>query len=202
VHWPESSWWIDEALRSIGREVTPQERGDLVAGFDRIHDLPGFDEDEARVDTSLQAYREVVTERFRAVGFDEELTEALYVLDFEPRTWPVYPDAAAVVRAIRDRGVRTALVSDFHVDLRPHLAASGIDLDAHVISVEHGFQKPDPRMFTTALDLLGASPEEALMVGDRTSHDGGAANVGIDTLILPAPVVFGPRGLDVVLRLL
>jgi FMN phosphatase YigB (HAD superfamily) len=42
----------------------------------------------------------------------------------------------------------------------------------------------------------------ALMVGDRASHDGGASLVGIDTLILPAPREFGPRGLDVVLRLL
>jgi putative hydrolase of the HAD superfamily len=136
------------------------------------------------------------------VGFDDELSEALYALDFEPRTWPIYPDATGVVHAIRERGVRTALVSDFHVDLRPHLAANGIELDAHVISVEHGFQKPDPRMFTTALDLLGVSPGEALMVGDRASHDGGAASVGIDTLILPAPVEFGPRGLEIILRLI
>jgi putative hydrolase of the HAD superfamily len=182
--------------------VTPQERADHLAAFDRIEDLPGFDEDEARVDTSLEAYREVVMGRFRGVGFDAELSEALYALDFDPRTWPVYPDAPEVVRGIRERGCRTALVSAFHVDLRPHLATHGLELDAHVISVEHGFQKPDPRMFTTALEAVGAEPNEALMVGDRTSHDGGAAAVGIDTLILPAPVEFGPRGLDVVLRLL
>jgi hypothetical protein len=40
------------------------------------------------------------------------------------------------------------------------------------------------------------------MVGDRPGHDGGAAIVGIDTMILPAPETFGPRGLDVILRLL
>jgi FMN phosphatase YigB (HAD superfamily) len=56
-------------------------------------------------------------------------------------------------------------------------------------------------MFTTALEALGVAPHEALMVGDRASHDGGGA-VGIDTLILPAPEGFGPRGLDVIFRLL
>ena len=41
------------------------------------------------------------------------------------------------------------------------------------------------------------------MVGDRASHDGGAANVGIATLILPQPpAALEPRGLDIVLRLL
>lgn len=88
------------------------------------------------------------------------------------------------------------------MDLRPFLARKGIELDAYVISFEHGFQKPDPRMFTTALEAVRAAPNEALMIGDRVTHDGGAAAVGIDTLILPAPAAFGMRGLDVVLRLL
>jgi hypothetical protein len=40
------------------------------------------------------------------------------------------------------------------------------------------------------------------MVGDRASHDGGAAAVGIATFILPPPPpVVGSRGLDAVLRL-
>jgi putative hydrolase of the HAD superfamily len=95
-----------------------------------------------------------------------------------------------------------ALVSDFHVDLRPHLAANGIVLDAYVISFERGFQKPDPRMFTTALEELGVETNDALMVGDRVTQDGGAARVGIDTLILPNAPASGPRGLDVVLGVL
>jgi FMN phosphatase YigB (HAD superfamily) len=71
-----------------------------------------------------------------------------------------------------------------------------------VLSFEHGCQKPDPRMFLTALHLLGVDAHRTLMVGDRASHDGGAAEVGITTLILPpAPTVVGPRGLDAVVRL-
>jgi FMN phosphatase YigB (HAD superfamily) len=58
-------------------------------------------------------------------------------------------------------------------------------------------------MFTLALDVLEVGPEDALMVGDRPSHDGGAAAAGITTLILPAPPErLEPRGLEVVTRLL
>jgi FMN phosphatase YigB (HAD superfamily) len=122
--------------------------------------------------------------------------------DFDPLARPVFPDAPWVVQEIRAPGIATALVIDFHVDLRPHLSANGIELDTFVISFEHGFQKPDPRMFTMALEAAGVEPREALMVGDRPSHDAGAALVGIDTMILPAPQTFGLRGLDVILKLL
>ena len=57
-------------------------------------------------------------------------------------------------------------------------------------------------MFVFALEQVGAQPGEALMVGDRASRDGGAASVGIATLILPPLHDLVPRGLDVVLGLL
>jgi HAD superfamily hydrolase (TIGR01549 family) len=170
--------------------------------LERIPSLSGYDDDDRRVDVSLDVNREIVLRWFRDVGLDDELAEAIWSLDFEEEAWPVFPDAPDVVAEIRRRGCKTVLVSDFHVDLRPFLVSKGMALDAYVISFEHGFQKPDGRMFETALDAVEAEPHEALMVGDRVSHDGGAAAVGIDTLILPAPTAFGPRGLDVVLRLL
>ena len=136
------------------------------------------------------------------MGLDDDVADAIWRINSEGAGWPIYPEAPGVVAEIRRRGCRTVLVSDFHVDLRPFLVSNGLELDAYVISFEHGFQKPDPRMFTTALELVDVEPHEALMVGDRVSHDGGAAAVGIDTLILPPPAASGPRGLDVVLRLI
>ncbi len=189
------------ALESIARSTNDAEYKRIAAALRRIPGLPGYDEDDRHVDESQELNRSIMRRWLLGVGLDEELAEALYALDLDPASWPVYPDAPEVVSAVKATGCLTALVSDFHVDLRPHLSAHGITLDAYVISFEHGFQKPDPRMFTTALDALGVSPHEALMVGDRASHDGGAAEIGIDTLILPAPGKFGPRGLDVILDL-
>ena len=99
---------------------------------------------------------------------------------------------------------RVALVSDIHFDLRADLAQQGIAdlIDAYVLSYEHGFQKPDPRIFELALDAVGAQPKEALMIGDRASHDGGAVTAGIPTLLLPAPRDLVQRGLDIVLQML
>ena len=164
--------------------------------------MPSFEEDERIVDTSLEVNRRIVVQRFVDVGIDREVAGAMWELDGEPEAWPVFPDAVGVVSTIRERGYRTALVSDFHVDVREHLRMHGIELDAYVISFEHNIQKPDPAMFMTAVHLLGVAPEEALMVGDRASHDGGAAAVGIDTFILAPANGLGPRGLDVVLGLL
>ena len=77
--------------------------------------------------------------------------------------------------------------SDIHVDLRLHAELAGIDrfVDHWILSFEHGIQKPDPAIFQLALDALGSDPGATLMVGDRASHDGVAATLGIDTLILP-----------------
>jgi HAD superfamily hydrolase (TIGR01509 family) len=202
VGFRDTEWWVRRACAALGREIDTEGVFKIERRLEQTRNLPGFDEDELRVDTSVETNREVTLRRFREVGLDDDLASALHALDFDPDAWPVYPDAAGIVNEIKALGCSTALVSDFHVDLRPHLEANGIVLDAYVISYEHGFQKPDPRMFTTALEALGTEPGESLMVGDRASHDGGAADVGIDTLILPAPAEFGARGLDVVLSLL
>jgi FMN phosphatase YigB (HAD superfamily) len=83
--------------------------------------------------------------------------------------------------------VRLAVVSDTHVDIRPAFAAAGLDavIDVFTLSVEHGIQKPDPRMFTRTLRVLGLDPEHAVMVGDRLGPDGAAVECGLVTLLLP-----------------
>jgi FMN phosphatase YigB (HAD superfamily) len=70
------------------------------------------------------------------------------------------------------------------------------------LSFEHGVQKTHPRLFEIALEQLGVSAADTVMVGDRVNRDGGAAAVGITTLILPPVPNYALRGLDVVLRLL
>jgi HAD superfamily hydrolase (TIGR01509 family) len=168
-----------------------------AAAVSEAGDLPG-------IDVSADVHREASLRVFARHGLDAELAETLYGLDSDPANHPLYPDVEPVLREIHARGVAIALVSDFHLDLRPVLTAHGIaDLfDAWVLSFEHGIQKPDVGMFTLALDALEVRPEDALMVGDRASHDGGAAAAGVAALILPPPLAHvEPRGLEIVLRL-
>jgi HAD superfamily hydrolase (TIGR01509 family) len=198
AHCPPPGWWAERAFESIGRPATAGALSSAAAALEEAGDLPD-------IDSSPDVHREATLRVFLRHGLDPELAGALYGLDADPATHPLYPDAEEVLHEIRARGVVIALVSDIHLDLRPVLAHLGTaDLvDAWVLSFEHGIQKPDPRMFTLALDALEVSPEHALMVGDRASHDGGAAAAGVATLILPPPPErLEPRGLDVVTRLL
>ena len=204
VHFPEPGWWVGRALEVIGRPVEPGAVEAAVSGLNAAAQLPEVLEAERFEDCSPELNRSAMMLRFERAGLDRELADALYHLDFEPASHPLYPDVPDVLVAIRAIDVRIALVSDIHFDLRADLADHGIGnlFDAYVLSFEHGFQKPDSRMFTRALDAVGVEPGEALMVGDRASHDGGAASVGIATFLFPELKELVPRGLDVVLRLL
>ena len=79
----------------------------------------------------------------------EQLTELLVgALRFE-----AYPEVLPVLGALRARGVRVAVVSDWDCTLAEHLARLGLGewVDAVVVSAVVGVAKPDPRMFTAAL---------------------------------------------------
>ncbi len=201
---PPLEWWIRRALESLGRAADPHTVEVAVAGLTVAGERPEVLEAELGADRSAELNRSSMMLWFDRGGLDTELAEALYLLDFDPASHPLYPDVPQVLAAIKELGVKIALVSDIHFDLRVDLAEDGVGhlIDTYVLSFEHGIQKPDPRMFTLALDALDIEACEALMVGDRASHDGGAASIGIPTLILPAQHALESRGLEAVLRLL
>jgi len=75
-------------------------------------------------------------------------------------------------------------------------------IDGYALSFEEGVEKPDPRLFGVALSRLGTRAERTLMVGDLAAKDGGAADIGITTLILPRQSAHPDRArLDPVLRI-
>ncbi|MGW2962611.1 HAD family hydrolase [Streptomyces sp. NPDC001220] len=132
-------------------------------------------------DESAEQHRAAYTGLSRRVPLpDPALHEALYERHMDPDAWTPYPDAAEVLRTLRRQGIAVGVVSNIGWDLRPVFRAHGLDayVDAYVLSYEHGVQKPDPRLFTVALEALGAAPAETLMVGDSRPADGGAAALG------------------------
>jgi HAD superfamily hydrolase (TIGR01509 family) len=134
---------------------------------------------------------------------DPRLAGALYERILMPDGWTAYPDAAPVLVALRERGIRTVAVSNVGFDLRPVLDGLGLLalLDACVFSFEVGAIKPEPAIFAAACAAAGVAPAEALMVGDHPAADGGAADAGLRTLLLPMSPAGAPHGLDAVLRL-
>ncbi|MDH6611868.1 HAD superfamily hydrolase (TIGR01509 family) [Streptomyces sp. SAI-208] len=132
-------------------------------------------------DESAELHRAAYTGLSRLVTLpDPALHDALYDRHMLPAAWRPYPDAAEVLRALRERGAKVGVVSNIGWDLRPVFRAHGLDryVDAYVLSYEHGVQKPDPRLFEAACTALAVEPRDVLMVGDDRRADGGAAALG------------------------
>jgi len=202
----EDAGWIRNAAAGIGRAMTDAEIEDVLARGAVVSEDPEIKALLDRCDTSLDVHREANLRWLREVGVDDELAIAIWARDGHPDATFAFPDAARVMAALHAHGIRMAVVSDIHYDIREHFRRHDLDryVDVYVLSFEHGCQKPDAEMFTRALEALGVSADRALMVGDTPGHDGGAAHVGIQTYILPGPFRSGrreARGLDAVLRL-
>ncbi|MFI1561695.1 HAD family hydrolase [Streptomyces sp. NPDC020490] len=132
-------------------------------------------------DRSAGEHRAAYTALARQVPLPEPgLYDALYDRHMTPQAWTCYPDAPEVLRTLRERGIAVGVVGNIGWDLRPVFREHGLDryVDAYVLSYEHGVQKPDPRLFATACEALGAEPAATLMVGDDRRADGGAAALG------------------------
>lgn len=125
VHDPALAWWVGRALESVGRPVARETVDAMAAGLAETAELPEFVEAERGIDCSWELHRSVSMRLFRQAGLDSELAEALYRLDLDPASHPLYPDVPDVLAAIRALGVKIALVSDIHFDLRADLAEQG-----------------------------------------------------------------------------
>jgi putative hydrolase of the HAD superfamily len=100
------------------------------------------------------------------------------------------PEAVPVLRALRRRGLYTAVVSDCGYELAGFLPVLPIAplIDATVYSVQVGHCKPHPEIFLAACRRLGVGPEECLYVGDGGSRElTGASAVGMTAVRLAAP---------------
>lgn len=86
---------------------------------------------------------------------------------------PVLPGAVELVARLA-QAMPVALVTNGPPDiqrLKIDQAEIGAYLSAVVISGETGIGKPDPAAFGRALELLDASPEHAVMIGDSWERD-------------------------------
>jgi putative hydrolase of the HAD superfamily len=207
--------WLGAVLDTAGVALPEEELVRTARALESAGALPGgaapvrVPEEMAGLwrvrDRSAELHRAAYTGLSRQVALpDPALHDALYDRHMTPAAWAPYPDAAAVLRALRERGVRVGVVSNIGWDLRPVFRAHGLDafVDTYALSFEHGVQKPDARLFTTACEALGADPAGTLMVGDDRRADGGAAALGCAVHFVDhLPAAQRPDGLRPVLDL-
>ena len=130
--------------------------------------------------------------------------DPLYAFETGPLGWSPYIDTRGFLETLQALGIPAVIVSDVPFDLRPIFAHYNMDHLIHtfVLSGEHGTIKPQLRLFQIALDAVGVTAAEALMVGDNHVNDGAAIDVGIPALLLPQVAHGQPRGLSSALHLL
>jgi HAD superfamily hydrolase (TIGR01509 family) len=147
--------WLD-SLRGHGLNV-PFElvRSKIGMGGDKLlSEVAGID-DESELGKSIKDRRAAIM-------------RAHYLPDLGP-----FHGARVLVDRLRSRGLVCAAVSSAaRSDISDLLRAAGVAdlMDVIVSSDDVDRSKPDPDLVETALDRIGVSPEEALMIGD-TPYD-------------------------------
>lgn len=146
------------AARGVGTYGSVQ--GDMTA----IVEAVGVDPDPALIARLLKMERE-----FAETGVE------------------LWEDSVPVVRELRARGTKTALISNCSHSTRPIVERLGIaeEFDEILLSFEVGMHKPDPGIYQEALRRLGdIAPDRAVFVDDQPAYCDGAAALGIDTFLI------------------
>ena len=91
----------------------------------------------------------------------------------------------ALVRDLREKKYRTALLSNDTLQLENRLCEHGLyDLfDPVLISAQVGLMKPDPAIYHMMLQMLGVAPREAVFIDDSPANVQGAQSLGIHTIL-------------------
>jgi putative hydrolase of the HAD superfamily len=108
-----------------------------------------------------------------------------------------YPEVPGVLRALRERGARIVVVSNWDVSLHDVLERTELRalVDAVVTSAEFGAAKPDPAIFARALELAGARASDAVHAGDDVEADvHGARAAGIEPVLVARDGEQAPAG--------
>lgn len=176
------------------RILAPDHEAELTAAllgaeresWDRVQRMSGM------ASSTLHDLLELAAER-TGVAIEDALRER--ALEAHLEAWTPHtltdPEAAPLLRALRERGIRTGLLSNTHWPRQWHeriLARDGVLdlLDVRVYTSELAHTKPHAEAFRAVLGPLGVEPAEAVMVGDRPFDDiSGARALGMRTVLLP-----------------
>jgi putative hydrolase of the HAD superfamily len=101
----------------------------------------------------------------------------------------LWEDSIPTIRALRERGIHSAVVSNCDHSTRPVVERLGLveETDAVVLSFEVGVAKPDAGIYLEALDKVRAQPGEAIFVDDQVRYCDGAAAVGMSAVLIERP---------------
>ena len=144
-----------------------------------------FREDPA----ALAELRKLETGRMEEPEFERRLAERLGLedaadlIDSMFRGMKPSEPMVAAVRAARDSGIRTGLVSNSWSTSHYDGALLAELFDAVVISAEVGLHKPEPEIYLLASKRLGVEPEQCVFLDDLRENCAGAEAVGMRAIL-------------------
>lgn len=115
------------------------------------------------------------------------LARALLAELSSPSGYLLFDDTLPMLEKLRRDGYHLGIISNWEAWLPSLLEASGLDqyVDTVIVSGICRIEKPDPRMFSLAMELTGFAPDEVAYIGDRPEHDVvPARKVGIAPILL------------------
>ncbi len=187
----EDMWRL--AARHLAQHL-PEDENALTA---RLMDVErAFWDRTAAEDARAGSLADLLAEAQAALGVDvgEAVLEEAGVRYLDAWTPHVThdPEAAATIRALRDRGLRIGLLSNTHWPRTFHerfLERDGLAelIDARLYTSEMTHMKPHPEAFRSALAAVGVDdPARAVFVGDRPFDDiFGARRSGLRAVLRP-----------------
>jgi putative hydrolase of the HAD superfamily len=185
-------------LWRVAAEVLAPDRGDAVARA--LADAEARWWQAAVASGRSGTTADVIAAAAAATGLDVDAALHDRALTAHLEAWTPHtladPQAAPLLRALRERGIRTGLLSNTHWPREWHerwLARDGLLdlLDGRVYTSDLEYLKPHPEAFRAALAAVAGNgpaipPEEAVFVGDRPLDDiSGAKGLGMRAVLMP-----------------
>ncbi len=170
-----------EAVAPIFRRVWAEMTQEHPRGLDRYHHLKG-----GEWDWWGQFLRRVLAGLDHPAPAEPVLAE-LFRAFADPELWHVFPEVPGALRALRERGLRLAVVSNWDSRLPALLDRVGLGdcFDAVLVSALEGVEKPAPEIFLRAARRLSVAPEACLHVGDSPLDDyRGAESAGMLPILI------------------
>lgn len=129
-----------------------------------------------RGEVETSEFERMLADRLRLVDGGPVPAEGLITrmfAGFEP-----VEEMYAALRAARDQGVRTCLLSNSWGNVYPR-GLFAETFDGVVISGEVGMRKPEPEIFRHALELVGLEPQDCVFIDDVESNVAAAVDLGM-----------------------
>jgi putative hydrolase of the HAD superfamily len=140
-------------------------------------------------EASKKFWTKLYLDQLEFLGIDDEgAALVLYETFSNPENYRLFDDTLPAITALKERGVKVGVISNFESWLRDMLARFDLlDLfEVVAISGDLDLEKPDPRIFEWAMREMGTRPDVSLHVGDspnfdaQPAHDLGMTGVLLD----------------------